>query len=102
MASTRTAACSVLERFPDDWRVIVKLCRENEDFHELCDHYTECTAVIARLLKETDPDSRELTEYEDLTKELEQEIRETVDANSRQSVKSDTDTKERNDVPNEE
>ena len=102
MPSTRTTTASVLERFPDDWYVIVELCRENEDFRELCDHYIECTAVIARLLKATDPDSRQLTEYEDLTKELEQEIRETVDANSRQSVKSDTDTKERNDVPNDE
>jgi hypothetical protein len=102
MTSTRTTTSSVLERFPDDWYVIVELCRENEDFRELCDHYTECTAVIARLRKATDPDSRQLTEYEDLTKELEQEIRKTVDAISRQSVKSDANAKDRSDVSNHE
>ena len=71
---------SVLEKFPDDWHVIVDLCRENEDFRELCDHYTECAAVLARLRTATSPDSRHVSEYEDLMKELEQEIRETVDA----------------------
>jgi hypothetical protein len=86
MSSTRTTTSSVLERFPDDWYVIVELCRENEDFRELCDHYTECTAVIARLRKAVDSDSHQLTEYEDLTKGLEQEIRKAVDTNSRQSV----------------
>jgi hypothetical protein len=86
MSSTRTTTSSILQRFPDDWYVIVELCRENEDFRELCDHYTECTAVIARLRKAVDSDSRQLTEYEDLTKGLEQEIRKAVDANSRQSV----------------
>ena len=80
MPSTTTTTASVLERFPDDWHVIVELCRENEDFRELCDHYTECTAVVTRLRTATDPDSRQLAEYEDLTKELEQEIRKTVDA----------------------
>ena len=80
MPSTRTTAASVLEKFPDDWHVIVELCRENEDFRELCDHYTECAAVLARLRTATAPDSRHASEYEDLMKELEQEIRETVDA----------------------
>ena len=80
MSSTRTTTASVLERFPDDWHVIVELCRENEDFRELCDHYTECAAVLARRRTATDPDSRHVAEYEDLTKELEQEIRKTVDA----------------------
>jgi hypothetical protein len=102
MSSTRTTTSSILQRFPDDWYVIVELCRENEDFRELCDHYTECITVIARLRKATDTDSRQLAEYEDLTKELEQEIRKTVDANSRQSVKSDTNTKDTSDVPNDE
>ncbi len=82
MPSTTTTTASVLERFPDDWHVIVELCRENEDFRELCDHYTECAAVLVRLRTATDPDSRQLEEYRDLTKELEQEIRETVDAKS--------------------
>ena len=81
MSSTRTTPASVLEKFPDDWHVIVELCHKNEDFRELCDHYTECVAVLARQRTATDPDLRQLTEYEDLTKELEQEIRKTVAAN---------------------
>jgi hypothetical protein len=80
MPSTRTTTASVLERFPDDWHVIVERCRENEDFRELCDHYTECTAIVIRLRTATDPDSRQLAEHEELTKELEQKIRKTVDA----------------------
>ena len=82
-SSIRTTTASVLERFPDDWHVIVELCRKNEDFRELCDHYGECAAAHTRLRTATDPDSRLVAEYEDLMKELEQEIRKTLDANSR-------------------
>jgi hypothetical protein len=102
MSSTKTATASVLERFPDDWHVIVELCRENEDFRELCDHYTECAAVVARMRTAAVPDSRQLAEYEDLTVELEQEIRKTVDAHSRHYAKSDANAKERSDVSNDE
>ena len=79
MASIRTITASVLEQFPDDWHVIVDLCGTDEDFRELCDHYTECSSVLARLRSEQSPEPQLVAEYEDLIDELEQEIRRIVD-----------------------
>jgi hypothetical protein len=80
MTSARTAATSVLERFPDHWHVIVELYRENDDFRELCDHYAECREVLTRLRGSSEAERRRVEEYEALTGELEQEIRTVVDA----------------------
>ena len=88
MSSTRSTTASVLESFPNDWHVIVEICRENEDFRELRDHYSECATLLTRLRSEADPDSRRVAEYEGLTKELEQEIRKTIDAHSRRSAQN--------------
>ena len=78
MRSTRTTEASALEKFPDDWPIIVELCRKSEDFRELCDHYRECMAVLAVHRAAENPDSRRINEYEALTAELEQEIRHTI------------------------
>jgi hypothetical protein len=80
MTPARTAAPSVLERFPDYWHLIVQLYREDEDFQELCDHFAECRDVLSNLYASTDADAKRVEEYETLTNELEQEIRKTVDA----------------------
>jgi hypothetical protein len=82
MTAARTAATSVLERFPDHWDVIVQLYREDEDFRELSDHFAECRDVLSRLRTSTKADPKRIEEYETLTNELEQEIRRTVDAAS--------------------
>ena len=82
MRSTRTSEASVLEKFPTDWHIIVELCRVSEDFRELCDHYMECATLLADLRDASEPDARRITEYEELTTELEQEIRKTVDASA--------------------
>ncbi len=80
MKSTRATAPGVLERFPDDWQVIVRLCGQSEGFRELCEHYAECQAVLARLRSSADAKRDRVQEYEDLVEELEQEIRRTLDA----------------------
>jgi hypothetical protein len=82
MRSPKKNEASVLEKFPDDWHIIVELCRASEDFRELCDHYKECATVLADLRDSSEPDARRIKEYEDLTRELEQEIRKTVDASA--------------------
>ena len=80
MTPARTAAPSVLERFSDHWHLIVQLCREDEDFRELCDHFAECRDVLSNLHAAIEADPKRIEEYETLTSELEQEIRKTVDA----------------------
>ena len=80
MTPARTAAPSVLERFPDHWHLIVQLYREDEDFRELCDHFAECRDVLSNLQASIEADPKRIEEYETLTSELEQEIRKTVDA----------------------
>ena len=80
MTAARTAATSVLERFPDHSHVIVQLYREDETFRELCDHFAECRDVSSNLRASTKADASRIEEYETLTNELEQEIREIVDA----------------------
>jgi hypothetical protein len=78
MSTLKGAASSVLERFPDDWHVIVQLCKDDEDFRELCDHYSECQAVLAQLNDSSCAGRDRLREYETLMGELEQEIRGTI------------------------
>ena len=79
MASTRAMTPSVLEKFPDRWHIIVELCRTDEDFRELCDHYGECAAVITRLRTKTEPEAGRAAEYEEVMKELEREIGQILD-----------------------
>ena len=73
-SSNSTAAASVLERYPDCWHIVVELCRRDEDFRELCDHYAECLQVRKRLEGQQDAAPTRLREYRDLIRELENEI----------------------------
>ncbi|MGI9474000.1 MAG: hypothetical protein ACR2NZ_20845 [Rubripirellula sp.] len=68
------AAATVLERYPDKWHIIVQLCRVDEDFRELCDHYAECLTVVTHLDADTNGDAVRLREYRVLIRELEVEI----------------------------
>ena len=70
----------MLERFPDRWNVIVQLCKDDEEFCELCEHYSECQMVLARMRASIEPDQKRLREYESTTTELELEIRMIIDA----------------------
>ena len=79
MASTRAITPSVLEKFPDRWHLIVELCRTDEDFRELCDHYGECATVVARLRAAAEPEAERVAEYEEVMKELEREIGKILD-----------------------
>ena len=80
MSTTNGAAISVLERFPDRWHVIVQLCKDDEEFCELCEHYSECQMVLARLRASIETDQTRLREYESTTRELELEIRMVIEA----------------------
>jgi len=80
MTSTRTTPATVLERFPDHWHLIVDLCRQSEDFHELCDHYAECAQVLDRLQSTEGNDLRRIPEYEEVITSLEVEIQKMISA----------------------
>ena len=75
---SKTTTASVLERFPDDWHVIVELSRSNDDFRELCDHHAECVTLLTRLRSERHPDAERIAEYQLMAEELELEIQDAV------------------------
>lgn len=70
----------VLERFPEHSHIILRLHEANEDFRELCDHFAECRSVLARLRDSAASDQQRVTEYDDLTHDLEREIRKSIQA----------------------
>ena len=80
MTSTRATAAGVLERFPGDWQLIIRLCGKDEAFRELCEHYAECQAMLGRLRTSGNAKQALVREYEDLVGELELEVRKTLDA----------------------
>jgi hypothetical protein len=80
MSTTKGNTASVLERFPNDWHLIVQLSQADEEFRELCEHYTQCQAILTRLRDSTDADQSRLCEYETTTRELEFEIARAVEA----------------------
>lgn len=89
MSTMKGAATSVLERFPDRWHVIVQLCKDDEEFCELCDHYSECQMVLARMRASVEEDQKRLREYESLTRELELEIRTAIEAQPGKEISAD-------------
>jgi hypothetical protein len=93
MSTVKGAAVSVLERFPESWHVIVELCKDHEDFRELCDHYSECQMVLARLRDSIDTDRNRMTEYEATTRELESEIYSIIAAQPSREISVDRPTK---------
>ena len=78
MPPTRTTAATVLERFPDQWHVIVELSGASEDFRELCQHHSECEAALESIRAAATPDADRIAEYEGVVKGLEQEIRRII------------------------
>ena len=70
----------VLERFPEHVQIITRLHEENGDFRELCEHFAECCLVLARLRTSSAANQTRVDEYDDLTSDLEQEIRSLIQA----------------------
>ena len=92
MSTTKGAAICVLERFPDRWHVIVQLCKDDEEFCELCEHYSECQMVLARMRASIEADQKRLREYESMTRELELEIRMVIEAQPSKEIAVDRPT----------
>jgi hypothetical protein len=70
----------VLERFPEHVQIISRLHEENDDFRELCDHFAECCLVLGRLRTSSAANQQRVDEYDDLTSDLEREIRTLIQA----------------------
>jgi len=65
----------LLDRFPENAALIKKLVAEDEDFREVCEHYTVARNALARF--EGCPKGRrdvEIADYRQAVPELEQEI----------------------------
>lgn len=80
MSTAKGNTASVLERFPNDWHVIVQLSQADEEFRELCEDYSQCHAILTRLRDSKEADKSRLREYETTTKELEFEIARAIEA----------------------
>ena len=78
MKAHEATPSKMLERFPDLMPAIVKLHAESEDFRELCDHYAECLEVLESLQTANTTEPQRIAEYETLTTELADEIRNIV------------------------
>ena len=75
---TKNAVSRVLEKFPENWHVIVQLAQEDSDFYEQCEHLAECEQILNRL-KEEGGKIKRIDEYELLLQDLEQEIERCVE-----------------------
>ena len=78
MRSTRSSKAGLINAFQGELPVIDVLCRSSEDFRELFGHYEECLAVLSALSRKDASDQQRLEEYQQLTLELEREIREML------------------------
>ncbi len=78
MNTPNSVASCVVERFPDFRPIIVELYAQNEDFRELCDHFSECLKVLANLKSSEPGNPNRIEEYETLTVELAEEIQHFV------------------------
>ena len=70
------------DRYPEHRAILIQLCKE-EEIRELCDHYAECRQILRRLLSMSSPDRCRVREYEEMVRDLEEEIEEIVEASSR-------------------
>ena len=80
MSTAKGNTASVLERFPNDWHLIVQLSQADDEFRELCEDYTQCQVILTRLRDSKEADNSRLREYETTTKELEFEIARAIEA----------------------
>jgi hypothetical protein len=53
---------------------IAGLRQSNQQFNDVCDDYELCMSVFERLLRRPQPDLKQISEYKELRKSLEEEI----------------------------
>jgi hypothetical protein len=67
---------NVFARFPESWRTLRQLLLANSTFEELCADYETCLEHLHALSPATSHDfEREVAEYRETARELEDEIR---------------------------
>jgi hypothetical protein len=74
-AASPVDTSQLLERFPEDAALVIRLLVEDEVFRSVCEDYTLARVTLARL-NETHPvrEPPELVEYRRLVADLEREI----------------------------
>jgi hypothetical protein len=73
--TSRIDLSRVIERFPADTKLILRLAKENETFLSMCEDYSLATTRLARLLSlNRSVVSAEIEEYQDIISELGREI----------------------------
>jgi hypothetical protein len=65
---------SIVHMFPEFEKNIGFLFQTDENFQDLCKDYLICARNVMEMKKESDKCKKQMEEYEDLRKELEQEI----------------------------
>jgi hypothetical protein len=70
---------NVFARFPESWRTLRQLLLANSTFEELCADYETCLEHLHALSPATSHDfEREVAEYRETARELEDEIRRVI------------------------
>jgi hypothetical protein len=70
---------NVFARFPESWRSVRQLLLANSTFEELCADYETCLEHLHALSPATSHDfEREVAEYRETARELEDEIRRVI------------------------
>ena len=70
----------VLVRFPEKADQVRQLASDDEEFHELCEHYSMARAALDRFqCQSTDGQRPEVAEYKLLIADLEREIQEFIE-----------------------
>jgi hypothetical protein len=70
---------NVFARFPESWRTLRQLLLANSTFEELCADYETCLEHLHALSPATSHDfDREVAEYRETARELEDEIRRVI------------------------
>ncbi len=70
----------LVDRFPEDAPVITKLYGRSEEFRGICSDYADCAQTIARLTNGCVADLVSIREYQTLSQELREELKEIVRA----------------------
>ncbi|MCK9452662.1 MAG: hypothetical protein M0Q90_13290 [Bacteroidales bacterium] len=65
---------SIVRVFPDFEEKIDFLFQSDENFRDLCSDYILCAAMVLEIKKESTKNSAEIAEYEELQRNLEEEI----------------------------
>lgn len=69
---------SIVQIFPDFEEKIDFLFQTDEDFRDLCSDYMLCAAMVQNLRKKSIKSTADLEEYEELQRNLEQELLQNI------------------------